>query len=250
MALPAFADVTNSLPQNLAALPGRKASPMAFSGSDLDMNPDFPPLFGSLSPIAGRNTRKALLTPGPIGSLANHFANPVFESAIATSPSFGDRSGSDFSFQALPKLNKSSLRAPAVQNRPSETFSSDFSGCHGLPADCQATSDVRAPESQAGNVDTGIEQAPRKKRIAFHSSLLDAWCNEQQQCSLIGSCHGPRPPLEILKQWIRINWESKGKAKKVYSFCFHSRLIYIIMGTLVMEVYRKYFCKGAYHQRL
>lgn len=36
------------------------------------------------------------------------------------------------------------------------------------------------------------------------------WQNKLEERAVIGSCFGPRPPVERLKSWMNINWGNRG----------------------------------------
>ncbi|MCO5607678.1 hypothetical protein L7F22_061876 [Adiantum nelumboides] len=45
--------------------------------------------------------------------------------------------------------------------------------------------------------------------VIINNSELEAWFSQLQERVVIGLCHGPRPSMESLKQWISINWENR-----------------------------------------
>ncbi|MCO5572207.1 hypothetical protein L7F22_025959 [Adiantum nelumboides] len=45
--------------------------------------------------------------------------------------------------------------------------------------------------------------------VIINNRELEAWYSQLQERVVIGLCHGPRPSMEVLKQWISVNWENR-----------------------------------------
>ncbi|MCO5595985.1 hypothetical protein L7F22_050037 [Adiantum nelumboides] len=45
--------------------------------------------------------------------------------------------------------------------------------------------------------------------ISIREEDLTAWHNQLNDRVVLGLCHGPRPSMEVLKQWISFNWENR-----------------------------------------
>ncbi|MCO5596515.1 hypothetical protein L7F22_050578 [Adiantum nelumboides] len=46
-------------------------------------------------------------------------------------------------------------------------------------------------------------------KIVCNDLRLNSWCLNLEAKTLIAACHGPRPPTDTLKHWMRQNWEPK-----------------------------------------
>ncbi|MCO5596517.1 hypothetical protein L7F22_050580 [Adiantum nelumboides] len=46
-------------------------------------------------------------------------------------------------------------------------------------------------------------------KIVCNDLRLNSWCLNLEAKTLIAACHGPRPPADTLKHWMRQNWEPK-----------------------------------------
>ncbi|MCO5559112.1 hypothetical protein L7F22_012704 [Adiantum nelumboides] len=45
--------------------------------------------------------------------------------------------------------------------------------------------------------------------VTINDNELEAWFSQLRERVVIGLCHGPRPSMEVLKQWIAVNWENR-----------------------------------------
>ncbi|MCO5575656.1 hypothetical protein L7F22_029460 [Adiantum nelumboides] len=63
-----------------------------------------------------------------------------------------------------------------------------------------------SPPSPGSNGDAHFQD---EESVIIDTKELEAWYEQLQDKVLIGLCHGPRPPIEVLKQWMHKNWDSK-----------------------------------------
>ncbi|MCO5609140.1 hypothetical protein L7F22_063362 [Adiantum nelumboides] len=53
------------------------------------------------------------------------------------------------------------------------------------------------------------EDGTDTKSVTINDGELESWFSQLRERVGIGMCHGPRPSMDVLKQWISSNWENR-----------------------------------------
>ncbi|MCO5580828.1 hypothetical protein L7F22_034701 [Adiantum nelumboides] len=65
------------------------------------------------------------------------------------------------------------------------------------------------PNDPPDNMDPTSSKHQISEGIVIREEDLTAWHNQLNERVVLGLCHGPRPSMEVLKQWIAFNWENR-----------------------------------------
>ncbi|MCO5554787.1 hypothetical protein L7F22_008322 [Adiantum nelumboides] len=65
------------------------------------------------------------------------------------------------------------------------------------------------PNDPPDSMDPTSSKHQISEGIAIREEDLTTWHNQLNERVALGLCHGPRPSMEVLKQWIAFNWESR-----------------------------------------